>query len=57
MDASELNTMGAEVVWPLECPFGFETLNCNEIAQRHKDCIDPECIVCQFHEALRCTEG
>ena len=39
-----------------KCPFKFEALSCGEIAERHKDCTDPDCLVCQFHEALICSD-
>lgn len=43
-------------VWPHECPIKFEELSCEEIAHRHQDCSDPDCLICQFHEALMCDD-
>ena len=36
------------------CPFEFEVLTCKQIAERHAECDDPDCLVCAFHEALIC---
>ena len=43
-------------VYPIKCPIEFEVLSCEEIAMRHKDCANPECLVCGFHEALMCSD-
>lgn len=44
-------------VWPYECPIKFEELNCEEIANRHAECVDPDCLVCGLHEVLACESG
>ena len=42
-------------VYPSKCPFEFEMLSCEEIAERHKYCVDPDCLVCGVHEAMECA--
>lgn len=45
-----------EEVYPLDCPFTFTVLTCEEIAEQHQDCSDPDCMVCGVHEALVCND-